>query len=252
MDNTQRFTGKADVYAKARPGYAPELIERLAAWAELSPASVVADIGAGTGIFSAQMAETGARIIAVEPNEEMRAEAEKRFADNPSISVMAGTAEHTGVEAASIDLVTAAQAFHWFDTEAFRSECLHILRRDARVALVWNNRVADAPVNQACEQTFRELCPRFKGFSGGVRMDDPSIGEFFCGRYGAWRFDNDLAYDRDSFIARCLSGSYAPKEGEDSYSAFISAVEGIFDRYQQDGILTVPNETYAYVGSLRD
>ena len=54
MDNTERFTGKADVYAKARPGYATELVERLAEWASLSPTSVVADIGAGTGIFSAQ------------------------------------------------------------------------------------------------------------------------------------------------------------------------------------------------------
>ena len=76
MDNTSRFTGRADVYAKARPGYAAELIKKLSAWAELSPASTVADIGAGTGIFSAQLAAIGARVIAVEPNDDMRAEAE--------------------------------------------------------------------------------------------------------------------------------------------------------------------------------
>ncbi len=251
MDNTARFTGRADVYAKARPGYAEALIEELTAWAGLSPASTVADIGAGTGIFSAQLASTGARVIAVEPNDDMRAEAEKRFAGASNVSVLAGTAEATGIEDSSVDLVTAAQAFHWFDCEAFRAECLRILRGDARVALVWNMRVSEAPVNAACEQTFRELCPRFKGFSGGVRMDDPTIRQFFRGRFDEWHFNNDLVYTRDAFIARCLSGSYAPKEGEVSYGAFISAVDGIFDEFQSDGTLIVPNVTNAYVGALR-
>ena len=127
MDNTARFTGRADVYAKARPGYAEALIEELTAWAGLSPASTVADIGAGTGI-SAQLASTGARVIAVEPNDDMRAEAEKRFAGASNVSVLAGTAEATGIEDASVDLVTAAQAFRWFDCEAFRAECPRILR----------------------------------------------------------------------------------------------------------------------------
>jgi ubiquinone/menaquinone biosynthesis C-methylase UbiE len=160
MDNTARFTGKADVYAKARPGYAAELIERLSAWAELDASATVADIGAGTGIFSAQLAETGTRVIAVEPNDEMRAQAELRFDNSETVSIVARTAEATGIAAGSIDLVTAAQAFHWFDCEAFRTECLRILRGDARVALVWNMRVSDAPVNAACERTFYELCPR--------------------------------------------------------------------------------------------
>ena len=106
-------------------------------------------------------------------------------------------------------------------------------------------------VNRACEQVFRELCPRFKGFSGGVRMDDPTVSQFFHRRFEEWHFYNDLVYSRDAFIARCLSGSYAPKEGEDSYDAFVSAVSGIFDEFQQDGSIVVPNMTDAYVGSLR-
>lgn len=251
MDNTARFTGKADVYAKARPGYAAELIERLSAWAELDASATVADIGAGTGIFSAQLAATGARVISVEPNDEMRAQAELRFDNSETVSVVAGTAEATGIAAGSIDLVTAAQAFHWFDCEAFRTECLRILRGDARVALVWNMRVSDAPVNAACERTFRELCPRFKGFSGCVRMDDPAIAQFFRDRFEQWHFANDLVYDREAFVARCLSGSYAPKEGEASYETFVRAVNGIFDEYQQDGLIVVPNMTNAYVGTLR-
>jgi SAM-dependent methyltransferase len=251
MDNTARFTGKADVYAKARPGYAAELIERLSAWAELDASATVADIGAGTGIFSAQLAETGTHVIAVEPNDEMRAQAELRFDNSETVSVVAGTAEATGIAAGSIDLVTAAQAFHWFDCEAFRTECLRILRGDARVALVWNMRVSDAPVNASCERTFYELCPRFKGFSGGVRMDDPTIAQFFHGKFDQWHFKNDLVYNREAFVARCLSGSYAPKEGESSYETFVSAVNDIFDEYQQDGRLIVPNRTNAYVGALR-
>lgn len=250
MDNTARFTGKADVYAKARPGYAAELIERLSTWAELDASATVADIGAGTGIFSAQLAETGTHVIAVEPNDEMRVRAELRFDNSETVSVVAGTAEATGIAAGSIDLVTAAQAFHWFDCEEFRTECLRILRGDARVALVWNMRVSEAPVNAACERTFYELCPRFKGFSGGVRMDDPAIAQFFRDKFELWCFENDLVYSREAYVARCLSGSYAPKEGEASYETFVRAVNGIFDEYQLDGLLVVPNMTNAYVGML--
>ena len=141
MDNTARFTGRADVYAKARPGYAPELIDKLCGWAGLGCNSTVADIGAGTGIFSAQLATTGARVIAVEPNDDMRTHAELRFDGADNVIVQGGTAEGTGIEAGSVDLVTAAQAFHWFDGEVFREECLRILRGGAPVALVWNMRV---------------------------------------------------------------------------------------------------------------
>lgn len=251
MDNTQRFTGRAGVYAKARPGYAPELIERLSAWAGLLPTSVVADIGAGTGIFSAQLAATGARVIAVEPNAEMRAQAEARLGGASSVVMLDGTAEATGIKDVSVDLVTAAQAFHWFDHDAFRTECLRILRGDAHVVLAWNMRVSEAPVNATCEQVFRKLCPRFKGFSGGMRTDDPSVAQFFRGTFETWRFANDLVYDREAFVARCLSGSYAPKPDEDGYEAFVCAMRDIFGEFQQDGQLVVPNTTNAYVGALR-
>lgn len=251
MDNTQRFTGRAGVYAQARPGYAPKLIERLTTWAGLSPASVVADIGAGTGIFTAQLACTGARVIAVEPNAEMRAQAEARFSDTPSVIMLGSTAEATGIRDASVDLVTAAQAFHWFDHEAFRAECLRILRGNNRVALVWNMRVSEAPVNAACEQAFRKLCPRFKGFSGGVHTDDPAVAQFFRDTFETWRFANDLVYDREAFVARCLSGSYAPKAGDDGHETFVCAMQDIFDEFQQDGQLVVPNTVDAYVGELR-
>ncbi len=251
MDNTQRFTGRAGVYAKARPGYAPQLIERLVAWAGLSPASVVADIGAGTGIFSAQLAAAGARVVAVEPNAEMRSQAAARFDGASNVIILGSTAEATGIRDASVDLVTAAQAFHWFDHEAFRAECIRILRGNARVALVWNMRVSEAPVNAACEQAFRKLCPRFRGFSGGVRTDDPAVAQFFRDTFETWHFANDLVYNREAFVARCLSGSYAPKAGDNGYETFVCAMQDIFDEFQQGGQLVVPNQTNAYIGTLR-
>lgn len=251
MDNTKRFDGRADSYAKGRPGYPAELIERLAAWAELSPERAVADIGAGTGIFSAQLAEAGTRVFAVEPNDDMRQRSNLSGSVSQHVTWVNGTAEHTGLADASIDLVTAAQAFHWFDGPAFRTECLRILRGTSRVALIWNVRVVDTPVNVACEKVFTAFCPRFKGFAGGMTRDDQRIVDFFGGHYALWSFDNPLPYSQERFVQRCLSGSYAPRQQETAYEPFKAAVEDIYERFAVDGSIVIPNETLAYVGTLR-
>lgn len=251
MDNTKRFDGRADSYAKGRPGYPSELVERLATWAQLTKESTVADIGAGTGIFSGQLAETGARVFAVEPNDDMRQRANLSDSIAQRVTWVEGTAEHTGLADTSVDLVTAAQALHWFEGPAFRDECLRVLRGASRAALIWNVRVVDTPVNVGCEKVFTAFCPRFKGFAGGMTRNDQRIVDFFGGQYDLWSFDNPLPYSRERFVQRCLSGSYAPREDEADYEPFKAAVEDIYERFAVDGSIVVPNETLAYVGTLR-
>lgn len=106
-----------------RRRWAQMMQERL----HLTAESTVADIGAGTGKWTARLLPLGCRICAVEPNGSMRREAERLLGGEPRLTLLGGSAEHTGLPDASVDCVTAAQAFHWFDRERFRAECRRIL-----------------------------------------------------------------------------------------------------------------------------
>src|SRR5262249_648330 len=143
IDPTSRFGARVDDYVKARPSYPAGLLAVLARECGLDKKSIVADLGSGTGIFTRLLLESGATVYAVEPNDEMRAAAERDLASERFHSVR-GRAEATTLPDASIDLATAAQAFHWFDVEATRRELVRILRPAGLAVLVWNDRDAQA------------------------------------------------------------------------------------------------------------
>ena len=140
MKNEDRFTSKADIYKKYRPTYPTELIDYLYAQAGFSKESIVADIGSGTGIFSRLLLERGNRVYCVEPNGDMRQTAEKDLSSFENFYTVGAPAENTGLLERSVDFVTAAQAFHWFDRQRFKSECRRILKDCGKVLLVWNIR----------------------------------------------------------------------------------------------------------------
>lgn len=162
---------------------------------------------------------------------------------------MKGTAERTGLPGASVDLVTAAQSFHWFDAAAFKRECRRILSGGGRVALIWNSRVEDSPVVREEGDIHRLYCPRFDGFSGGLATLTDSIGAFFNHRFRVFRFPNDLSYTREQYLRRMMSASYALTEGGEERSSWLGALEKLFDRFETEGRVTVPNETVVYLGS---
>jgi len=172
MDNTQKFSGKADVYQKARPSYAQAMLDFIAQKWQIGNGSMVADIGSGTGILTRQLLGLGARVYAVEPNADMRAKAEEMLGDNPNFVSVIGTAEQTGLPDHSFQLVTAASAFHWFDAERFKLECERILLPGAPVVLAWNKAELSAEINLGRERIFKKYCPNFKGFSGGQDEGD--------------------------------------------------------------------------------
>jgi SAM-dependent methyltransferase len=135
------FSRAAAEYERGRPGYPPAALEPL----HLSPELVVLDLAAGTGKLTRALAASGATVIAVEPVAEMRA------ALPGSVEALDGTAESIPLGDASIDLVTVAQAFHWFDGDAALAEIHRVLRPGGRLALVWNRRVENDPVNVAVD-----------------------------------------------------------------------------------------------------
>src|SRR5688500_16346348 len=127
-NSKERFSSRVDAYVAARPTYPPQVIEHLRAAIGLDPTWTTADLGSGTGISSKLFLENGNPVFAIEPNAPMRDAAEKSLRAFANFQSINASAEATTLPAASIDLVVAAQAFHWFDVGAVRLECLRILR----------------------------------------------------------------------------------------------------------------------------
>lgn len=248
MDTSKKFDGRAKDYTAGRPGYPAELIDRLYDRYGFSKDSVIAEIGSGTGKFAQLLLERGNEVYCVEPNDDMRAAAEDELRVYAGYHSVKGGAENTTLISCSADFVTSAQAFHWFDTDRFRAECRRILKTGGTGVLVWNIRDMRAPVNRELYDLFKAYCPEFKGFGGGIKKDDERIVRFFCGDYERLSFEMPLFYDKEKFIARCLSGSYSLKQGDERYDEYIRETERIFDNYARGGRLTIENSTVAYIG----
>lgn len=250
--NEGKFSGKSAVYAAYRPGYPDALFAALFADAGFRPGMAVADVGAGTGIFGAGLVARGCRVFAVEPNDDMRAEAEARWTDRSTFTPVAGTAEATALPNGGVDAVVAAQAFHWFDRDRFRAECRRILSGDGPVALVWNHRDEDDPAVNAVREVNRTHCPAFNGFSGGMRAaGEGAFAAFFRdGQYTRRAFPFVIEHTEDAFVGRALSSSYAPRPGDAGHAPYAAALRGVFGRFADGPRLRTPMVCQAYWGAV--
>lgn len=249
-DSTKNFSGRAEDYAVGRPTYAKEVIEYLYDKGGITEDAVIADIGSGTGKFARQLLEKGSTVFCVEPNDDMRNMAINELQNFAKFTAVAGTASDTTLADRAVDFVTTAQAFHWFDVEEFQKECRRILKPNGKVILIWNMRDMDAALNRESHAIYKNFCPSFKGFGGGIEKDDIRIKQFFSDKYECVIFEHPLYYDKDKFIKRSLSGSYSLKEGEPQYQEYILALGNLFERYAEDEVLKMPNQTVAYIGKL--
>ena len=246
----RKFDGRAEDYTAGRPDYAAALIDCMYREYGVSDASVIADIGSGTGKFARHLLDRGSEVYCVEPNDDMRRTAERELRSYEKFHSVTGTAEHTTLADGAADFVTAAQAFHWFDGKRFKEECLRILKDGGTVFLIWNARDGSDLLNQELFRLHTAYCPGFKGFSGGTKQDDPKIRSFFDGQYVSMSFDHPLTFDRDRFVARCLSSSYSLRKGDKDYDDYIDALNELFDRHEHHGLVSVANQSVAYVGAI--
>jgi SAM-dependent methyltransferase len=145
------FASAAEVYERARPSYPDDAIAWLVERTGMVPGTVVLDVGAGTGKLTRLLAPTGARVIAVEPIPEMRALIEG------AAEIVDGTAEELPFADGFADVVTVAQAFHWFDLDRALPELQRVLRPGGHLALVWNSRDLSDPVQRGVEDLLASL-----------------------------------------------------------------------------------------------
>lgn len=249
-DSKERFSNRATYYAKSRPRYPEGLLDFMEDELGLAMASVVADMGSGTGILSELFVRRGNPVFGVEPNREMRRTAEELLAAYPNFKSMDGTAEATTLPDASVDFITAAQAFHWFDPKRTREEFLRIMRPQCWVLLIWNVR-KNSP-------GFMEAYERFvDGYANRPhlrRTAKDKVGEDgltkFLGKYKLKKFSNNQVLTFEGLVERLLSASYIPLPNELGYGSMLDGVRKLFDSYQEGGVVRLEYDTETYYSQL--
>ncbi|HZS04687.1 MAG TPA: class I SAM-dependent methyltransferase [Blastocatellia bacterium] len=250
-DSTHRFSSRVDNYIKYRPTYPPAIIETLREECGLKPASVIADIGSGTGILTELFLRNGNPVFGVEPNPEMREAGERLLSGYSNFVSVTGTAEATTLPDHSVDLVTAGQAFHWFDRAKARVEFARILKPDGWVALVWNERLVSVTPFLA---DYEEWLMRYATDYAQVdhrQIDESMLAEFFGSRsFRLKTFPNRQVFDLDGVKGRALSSSYVPEAGHPHFDEMLSALEQIFQKHATEGRVSFEYETRMYFGQL--
>lgn len=244
--NEEKFTGKSEVYDKFRPSYPDSLIDRLY---ETTNAKNVADIGAGTGIFTKCLARRFSDITAVEPNPDMYTKLRENV---PFARTVNAAAEDTGLSENSFGLVTAAQAFHWFDSTKFKAECERILTKDGSLAVIWNT-----PGKSAFRSERDRIFKKYCGMSNSARIS--SCKETDCGVFlknvyfsdvECFNTDNPMLMDEERFIGYSLSHSYSLKGNEPEFDSFVSELREAFYKFSKNGVVEMPQYTECFLGKF--
>jgi SAM-dependent methyltransferase len=251
-DHTQRFSDRVSFYTRARPRYPAAVLRFLQTQLPWSPGWVVADIGAGTGLLAELFVHAGNKVVGVEPNTPMRAAAVELLVPWENFSAVDGTAEATTLTDESVDLVTAGQAFHWFDAGKAKTEFARILRGDKPVLLVWNKRKRDG---DGFNDAYQSLVARHQIDRSAVESVDASdnaggvLNDFFAPHgFILETFDNPQMIDREGFLDRLTSSSYMPLPPDPRNAAVMREAGELFDRHQSNGVVRIEHETRVYLG----
>ena len=237
LQRAASFGGVAGAYERARPGYPDDAVRWLAG---PDPADVV-DLGAGTGKLTRSLVALGHRVTAVEPLSEMLDELRRGV---PNAVGLSGSAESIPLPDGSADVVTCAQAFHWFDHGPALVEIARVLRSGGRLALVWNTR--DDSQSWVAELT-ETVIGRSEFRSGGVSSVVTTIGD--SGLYGPVErasFEHVQLLGRGELVELVRSRSQCAVLTEEERRPVLEHVGALFDAHATDGMLAMPYVTECF------
>ncbi|HEX7121084.1 MAG TPA: class I SAM-dependent methyltransferase [Gemmatimonadaceae bacterium] len=252
LEPTERFSDRVRDYVRYRPSYPVEVVQTLEQDAGIAPERTrVVDLGCGTGISSALFLNRGYSVVGVEPNAAMRAAAEAALGGSPRFRVVDGRAEQVPLPDACCELVVAAQAFHWFEPRATRSEMQRLLVTEGLVALMWNDRRTEST---AFLRDYESILREYAGDYAKVAdqyWTDTEITRFF-GPAGCERrtFFSYQDFDQAGLEGRALSSSYVPRPGQPGHDDFMRALVRLFAQHARAGTVRFEYDTRLYFGKL--
>ena len=217
------FGSAADVYERARPSYAEEAVAWIAQHAGLRQGRTVADVGAGTGKLTRLLLATHARVVAVEPIEAMREILLERV---PGCVVLGGVAEELPLEDESVDAITVAQAFHWFDHARAIPELHRVLRPGGHLVLIWNSRDMSDPLQRSLEDLLaplREDAPYQLGGAWRRPLDESGL----FGPEQEAKFEIEQQLTTEGVCERVSSTSFVAAMPADEREALLARVRAL-------------------------
>jgi SAM-dependent methyltransferase len=250
-NSTERFTGRVESYRRFRPTYPPAIVDLLRREIALNSDSAIADIAAGTGILTEILLAAGLSVTAVEPNEEMRASCTALEPRYPKLKIVAGTAEATTLLSHSTDLITVAQAMHWFDLDKTRTEFARILKPGGYCAILYNHRRRSGdPFHDGYEQLLINYGVDYREVQR-QHISEEKIAAFFApSEMRRGTFPNPQALTREALEGRILSSSYMPQPGHPRFKAMRAAIQRLFSENERNGKVTLQQDCVLCYGRL--
>ena len=251
LDPKKRFSSRVENYVKYRPNYPQEIISFLSEQKILSKNYSIADIGAGTGILSELFLKNGNTVYGVEPNDEMRKAGENLLRKYDKYFSIKGSAEDTTLSKGNVEIITAGQAFHWFDVEKSRKEFLRILTPEGWVILIWNRRKRETV---DFLKDYEKLLLKYGTDYKIIEKKKLDFDKFFRGdigtNYKKIQFENQQVFDYEGLKGRLLSTSYIPLSDNPRYKDMILELQQLFKNHQKNGIIKFLYKTEVYHGKL--
>lgn len=252
--SVSRYDRRSEDYDRYRPSYPAEAVDFLIDGRRLRPAGTIADIGSGTGLFSASLIARGFTVVAVEPSRPMAEAAERRLGGSPLFRPVHAPAERTGIASQSVDAITCAQSFHWFAADAAAGEFRRILCPGGTILMLWNelsethdrfhHRYADA---------LRRSCPDIQSFGiGDVRYSTSYFERLFPGSsVDRRRIPNPQPVTSEQLVGRTASLSFSPPSDGNAFAELARRLGELHREHQRDGLVRLQYDLDLYRISFR-
>lgn len=257
MNNQQfnygNFIGKAKLYSKYRPNYSANYYQFLESNLNVNSNSIVADIGAGTGIHTKELSRIAKKIYAVEPNPQMLNECMFQLEKYSNVIGINSSAEAIELPDDSVDYITVAQAFHLFDRKKCLSEFYRIIRPNGLLILVWNSKEQNDLFFEN-EKVIKKYCPLYIRTVHARQFLYESYKDIFIPNtynYNYFFEDSTEYINKETFIMRTMSASYAITRENSEYYSMISELGKVFDNFSRNQLVEIPQSTVVFSGKLK-
>jgi len=243
----ERFLGKAETYSAGRPSYPPEVLNRILTQTNLPCDATIYDLGAGTGIFTQLLLNHFNHVHLVEPNPDMRSVAVRELPLD-KITVREQSAESFSAPPHSIDLITAAQAFHWFDQPTAKAHWKTVLKPNAHIALVWNE---NHPVNHFATDLVNLLTELNEQIPNLTQPKNARVGvSEFLNQMDSYSFEHSKSLSLPELSGLILSRSYSPLPTDPNYQKLTERINDLFHKHKVNNLVQLPIQTNLFIGRL--